>query len=171
VQCRHQRSSHSVQQQQHVCVQGLIQQQKQQQSRTAGYACNALPSLTSLSNCYAYTSCKRSARLHSHTWFDLSLAFTHSLLRLSCSPSLPAGNGDSEGTFRFANYWGEVAEINAAKQHLQQHEGQTVIGLLGECSRMGAVQCSQVQWSASPAVLHSAVSAVQYSAGGHWAAG
>lgn len=57
------------------------------------------------------------------------------------------GNGDSEGTFRFANYWGEVAEIHAAKQHLQQHEGQAVIGLLGkgrglQCKPCGAVQCS-----------------------------
>jgi hypothetical protein len=57
------------------------------------------------------------------------------------------GNGDSEGTFRFANYWGEMREMHAAKQHLQQHEGQTVIGLLGECTgllifRLGfAVKC------------------------------
>jgi hypothetical protein len=43
-----------------------------------------------------------------------------------------AGNGESEGTFRFANYWGEMHEMHAAKQHLQQHEGQTVIALLGE---------------------------------------
>lgn len=42
-----------------------------------------------------------------------------------------AGNADSEGVFRFANYWGEVDEMHAAKQHLEQQEGQRVVALLG----------------------------------------
>lgn len=45
------------------------------------------------------------------------------------------GNGESEGTFRFSNYIGEVGDIQAAKQYLEQQEGQTVIGLLGEAHK------------------------------------
>lgn len=41
------------------------------------------------------------------------------------------GNGDSEGHFKFANYIGEVGDIQAAKSFLEQQEGQRVIGLLG----------------------------------------
>lgn len=41
------------------------------------------------------------------------------------------GNGDSEGHFKFANYIGEVGDIQAAKSFLEQQEGQRVIALLG----------------------------------------
>jgi alpha/beta superfamily hydrolase len=43
-----------------------------------------------------------------------------------------SGNGESEGHFKFANYVGEVEDIRAAKQFLEQQEGQKVVGLLGE---------------------------------------
>lgn len=42
------------------------------------------------------------------------------------------GNGDSEGTFRLAGYLAEVADIAAAKEYLEQEEGQQVVGLLGK---------------------------------------
>eukprot|EP00879_Flechtneria_rotunda_P022417 GHRR01023666.1.p1 GENE.GHRR01023666.1~~GHRR01023666.1.p1 ORF type:complete len:174 (-),score=70.46 GHRR01023666.1:4-525(-) len=41
------------------------------------------------------------------------------------------GNGDSEGAFRFANYTGEAADVQAAKQYLEQQESQEVAALLG----------------------------------------
>jgi hypothetical protein len=87
--------------------------------------------------------------MHVRTFQDGS--WTYSVVIVSsksCCWLLPAGNGDSEGTFRFANYWGEVAEMHAAKQHLQQHEGQTVIGLLGECR---CKACSGVRYFADVA--------------------
>lgn len=42
-----------------------------------------------------------------------------------------SGNGNSEGTFRLSGYQAEAAEIHAAKQYLEQQEGQQVIALLG----------------------------------------
>uniref|UniRef100_A0A383VEN7 Serine aminopeptidase S33 domain-containing protein n=1 Tax=Tetradesmus obliquus TaxID=3088 RepID=A0A383VEN7_TETOB len=65
-----------------------------------------------------------------------------------------SGNGDSEGTFRFANYWGEVAEIHAAKQHLQQHEGQAVIGLLGHSKAGGEVVLYASSYDDIPLVIN-----------------
>ncbi|WIA12355.1 hypothetical protein OEZ85_012405 [Tetradesmus obliquus] len=65
-----------------------------------------------------------------------------------------SGNGDSEGAFRFANYWGEVAEIHAAKQHLQQHEGQAVIGLLGHSKAGGEVVLYASSYDDIPLVVN-----------------
>eukprot|EP00879_Flechtneria_rotunda_P006261 GHRR01006580.1.p1 GENE.GHRR01006580.1~~GHRR01006580.1.p1 ORF type:complete len:331 (+),score=107.37 GHRR01006580.1:101-1093(+) len=48
------------------------------------------------------------------------------------------GNGDSEGAFRFANYTGEAADVQAAKQYLEQQESQEVAALLGH-SKGGSV--------------------------------
>eukprot|EP00878_Enallax_costatus_P020286 GHUV01021437.1.p1 GENE.GHUV01021437.1~~GHUV01021437.1.p1 ORF type:complete len:188 (+),score=17.09 GHUV01021437.1:104-667(+) len=42
------------------------------------------------------------------------------------------GNCDSEGTFRLAGYLDEVEDIAAAKQYLEQQQGQQVIALLGK---------------------------------------
>lgn len=43
-----------------------------------------------------------------------------------------SGNGESEGHFKFANYTAEVGDVKAAKDYLEQQEGQKVVGLLGE---------------------------------------
>lgn len=43
-----------------------------------------------------------------------------------------AGNGASEGTFKIGNYWEEVEDIRAAKEHLEEVQGLPVLGLVGE---------------------------------------
>jgi alpha/beta superfamily hydrolase len=50
-----------------------------------------------------------------------------------------AGNGESEGTFEVGNYWEEVEDIRAAKEHLEQVHGLRVLGVVGKFPQTSAV--------------------------------
>lgn len=69
---------------------------------------------------------------HRDTPLMLSLAAHADAASLSSFRFDFSGNGDSEGTFEFGNYWKEVEDIRAAVRYLR-NEDLEISGLVGKC--------------------------------------